>query len=98
MLVHARLPNTDAYHAIMYATVIFNVLPIKGLVNAAGMPATPTELFTGKKPAIGNLRVFDCPVIVKKYEARINRKMAKEATERGIRPALLAYPKIKKGL
>jgi uncharacterized membrane protein len=56
----------------MYATVIFNVLPIKGLVNTAGMPATPTKLFPGKKPAIGNLGVFGCPVIVKKYEARID--------------------------
>ena len=60
------------------------------------MPATPTELFTGKKPAIGNLRVFGCPIIVKKYEAKIDGKMAKKATERGIRAVFIGTPENQK--
>jgi hypothetical protein len=96
MLVHARLPDTYAYHDIMYTTVIFNVLPIKGLVNAADIPATPIELFTGEQPAIGNLRVFGCPVRNMRQDSmeKWRRKQQREESEL----FLLTHLKIKKGI
>ncbi len=36
MIVHARLPDSFLYHAICYASAVFNILPVKGLVNEDG--------------------------------------------------------------
>jgi transposase InsO family protein len=52
LLVHARLPDTFWYQALIYATHIFNVLPVRGLRNQAEVPSTPHELFYGVKPCI----------------------------------------------
>ena len=97
MLVHARLPDACTHHAIMCATVIFNILPIKGLLNAEGMPSTPTELFTSLKQLIANLRVFGCPVVVKKCEPCLDCKVAKKVSERGLRAIFIGLPENQKG-
>ena len=65
MIVHARLPDSFLYHAIRYASAVFNILPVKGLVNKDGKSATPAELFHGVKPCIGDFRVFGCPCVLK---------------------------------
>ena len=45
LLVHARLPPIFFHHALLYAVAIFNVIPVKKLVNKNGFPVTPYELF-----------------------------------------------------
>jgi hypothetical protein len=55
MLGHARLPDMYHFHAINYATTIFNVLPIQDLESPSGEVSTPFELFCGKKPTISHL-------------------------------------------
>jgi len=67
LLVHARLPDTFWYHAVVYATDIFNVLPVQGLKNEEDCPAKPYELFFSKKPSISRFRVFGCPTVVRHW-------------------------------
>jgi hypothetical protein len=62
MIVHARLPDSFLYHAICYASAVFNILPVKGLINNDGKSGTPAELFHGAKPCIGISESFDVPV------------------------------------
>jgi len=38
LLMHAWLPDTFWYHALQYSTFIFNILPVKGLVNNEEWP------------------------------------------------------------
>jgi hypothetical protein len=45
MLVHARLPDTFMYHALAYATHVFNILPVRGLTDTQEVPSTPHQLF-----------------------------------------------------
>jgi hypothetical protein len=47
MLVHACLPETFMYYALVYATSIFNILPVRGLLDDQEIPATPYQLFYG---------------------------------------------------
>ncbi len=61
MMVHACLPDKYHFHAIHYATAIFNILPVQGLNNPEGEPCTPYELFCNKKPTIGHFRVRGVP-------------------------------------
>jgi hypothetical protein len=67
LLVHARLPDSCIYHALIHACRIFNVLPVKELQNAAGSSATPYEFFLGEQPKINHFRVFACPVVARKW-------------------------------
>ena len=69
MLIRAHLNKKFLYHAIKYAAVLHNVLPVKGITKPNGDIATPHELFYGKKPKIKNLRVFGCPAVRKCYSA-----------------------------
>ena len=46
---------------------IFNVIPVKKLVNKNGFPVTPYELFLNEKPRIGHFRVFGCPAFARKW-------------------------------
>jgi hypothetical protein len=51
LLVHAQLPDTFMYHAVVYATYIFNVPPVRGLLDSQEIPATPYQLFYGSLPS-----------------------------------------------
>lgn len=64
MLVQAWLPDTFMYHALVYATYIFNILPVRGLLDDQEIPSTPHQLFFGYKPSISNCVVFGCPTII----------------------------------
>ena len=97
MLCHARLPDSYYFHALLYACEAFSVLPVKGLLNKDGNPATPHELFTGEKPCISDFRVFGCPVVVKKYVARIDGNATSNQTQRGIRGIFIGFPRNQKG-
>ena len=97
MLIHARLPDLYWYHAVRYASAIFNVLPIQGLKTATGNCSTPYELFTGKKPLISHFRIFGCPVVAKKWSAQIDGKRKEKTTQRGIRGIFIGFPANQKG-
>jgi hypothetical protein len=97
MLVHARLPDKYHFHAIRYATSVFNVLPVKNLYNKEGEICSPFELFTGNKPTIAHLRVFGCPVVAKRSVISIDGLATKHCTEKGIRGIFIGLPANQKG-
>ncbi|MGH7973949.1 MAG: hypothetical protein ACREBR_00385, partial [bacterium] len=68
MLVHARISNDFAYHALQYASEIHNALPVKNLTTPDGVPTSPDFLFNGRTPKISHFRVFGCPVVFKKHK------------------------------
>lgn len=82
-------------HAIVYATYIFNVLPVRGIRNEEDIPTTPYESFFNSKPCIARFRVFGCPVIVRKWVTQ-NNPQGKQ-TERGTRGIFLGFDSIHKG-
>ena len=59
----------------MYTTDhIFQVLPIKDLINEDGDSTTPHKLETGTKPTVSHLRVLFCPCVVHKATAHFEKK------------------------
>jgi hypothetical protein len=94
LLVHARLPDSFMFHALLYSCHIFNVLPVKGLYSN-GQVSTPYELFQGTKQRIQHFRVFGCPVIVRKWTAA--DKSNGKQTEQGIRGIFFGFELNQKG-
>ncbi len=82
LLEHVWLPDTFMYHALVYETHIFNILPVRGLLDEQKVPSTPYQLFFGKKLSISNFVVFGCPTIVHHWVA--TGKTNGKQTERGM--------------
>ena len=97
MLVHARLPDNFLYHALLYATKVFSVLPVTSLLDADGNQATPYQLFYGSKPCVAHFRVFGCPTVVKKWTATIDGRRVTNQTQRGIRGIFIGFPRRQNG-
>jgi transposase InsO family protein len=95
LIVHARLPDTFMYHALTYACRIFNILPVKGLLDNDGNVCTPYELFMGEKPRINHFCVFGCPIVAKKWNTK--QSSTGKQTERGIRGIFLGLDTNQKG-
>lgn len=89
LLVHAHLPDTFMYHALTYACHIFNVLPVRGLLNEEDTPATPHQLFFGKCPMVSKYRVFGCPTIDHRWVTH-NKSNGKQ-TEHGTRGIFIGF-------
>ena len=70
MRTHARLGNHFFGHSIQYASYVLNRLCPKGLMDASGKATTPFFMAFGRKPCVGHLRVFGCPVTFKRYNAK----------------------------
>jgi transposase InsO family protein len=94
LLVHARLPDSFMFHALLYSCHIFNVLPVKGLY-LNGQVGTPFELFQRSKPKINHFGVFGCPVIARKWTTSTNANG--KLTQRGIRGIFIGLAQIQKG-
>jgi transposase InsO family protein len=94
LLVHAQLPDSFMYHALVYACHTFNVLPVKGLYSGDQV-ATPYELFQGTQPNISHFRVFECPVTARKWITNTDSNGKK--TERGIRGIVAGFDANQKG-
>jgi len=94
LLVHARLPDSFMYHALIYSCHIFNILPVKGLY-LNGHVGTPYELFQGVHPAISQFRVFGCPITARKWMTR--QSSTGKQTERGIRGIFIGFAENQKG-
>jgi transposase InsO family protein len=95
LLVHARLPDIFMYHALTYACHIFNVLPVRGLLNGEETPATPHQLYLNKRPMTSHYRVFGCPVIVRRWVTH-NKSNGKQ-TERSTRGIFIGFHTNQKG-
>jgi len=67
LINHARLGNEFYHFAALYATAILNILSSKGALTKEGTPSCPYFLAFGRRPRIGNFRVFGCPASVKRY-------------------------------
>ena len=75
IMVHARVLEAYIHFTLMYTTDhVFQVLPIKDLINEYGDPNTPFKLATGKKPSVSHLRVLSCPCVVWKATAHVDKK------------------------
>jgi hypothetical protein len=94
LLVHARLPGTFMYHALLYFCNIFNVLPGESLY-ANGHMSTPFELCQGTKPKISHFSVFGCPITTRKWTA--TQSSTGKQTQCGIRGILVGFSSCQKG-
>ena len=99
LLVHSRLPPTFSHHALLYAVTIFNVIPVKKLVNKNGFPVTPYELFLGEKPRIGHLRVFGCPVVARKWiiTNTEGKTLKNKTSQRSVKGVFIGLPSNQQG-
>ena len=90
MQVHARVGNYFFGHARKYAVQILNRLCPKDLLDENGNPTTPYFKAFQRKPKIGHLRVFGCPVSFKRYNpstptGRLTKKQqVQKSSTRGI--------------
>jgi hypothetical protein len=94
MLIHAHLPDTFMFHALIYPCAICNLLPLKGMYHN-GNVGTPYELFLYEKPNISHFRVFGCQVTACKWTltGHTNGKQ----TERGIHGIFVRFDSSQKG-
>ena len=77
-MVYARVLEACIHFTLMYmAYHIFQVLPIKDLINKADKPTTTYKLASGMKSLISNLRVSFCPSIVLISTAHVGKKFLK---------------------
>ena len=101
MLIRAHLNKKFLYHALKYAAVLHNVLPVKGVTKPDGELATPYELFHGHKPKIKNLRVFGCPAVRKRYSASEqntnSQQLSRWNLQKGIRCIFIGLPENRAG-
>jgi len=95
LLIHIQLPDTFWYHAMVYATHIFNVLPLHGVKNKVDYPTAPYEIFFGKKPCIARFQVFGCPVINRHWKK--HQSSQGKQTERGYRGIFIGILTTNKG-
>ena len=68
MLLHARLSKRFFYYAAKYAQRVHDVIPVRDLFDADGLPAAHHQMSTGRKPIVRHFRIFGCPAIFKRYE------------------------------
>ena len=74
-MVHARFLEAYIHFALMYTIdQIFQVLPIKDLINEDGNPTMSFKIATGTKPSVSYLRVLFCPCVVPKATAHFGTK------------------------
>jgi hypothetical protein len=67
MICNTILPECLWSEAIKTATHVLNRIPGKSV------PTTPYELWTGRKPQLGYLRVWGCPTEAKMYNPHIKK-------------------------
>jgi hypothetical protein len=91
---HGQVP-TCMYHALVYATYIFNILSVRGLLDKQDLPSKPHQLFLGHTPTISQFRVFGCPTVICHWIAA--EKSGGKQTERGMRGIFIGFTKNQKG-
>ena len=84
----------------MYTTDnIFQVLPIKDLINEDGYPTTPFKPETGRKPSVSQLRVLFFPCVVQKATAHVGTKALNinHQAKKGLHVFFVGIPQHQKG-
>ena len=67
MLLHTRLNKKFFNYAVKYDQRVYDVIPVKDLVDDQGFPTTPYYLLSGSKTDVKQFRFFGCPAVFKKY-------------------------------
>jgi hypothetical protein len=95
MMSHAQLAQVFFGLSIIYAALVTNTLPLKGLFMKDSLgesrPTTPFELYFGTKPNLLRLRVFGCPVVLKAYQRKPNLN-DHNIIQRGVRGTFVSFP------
>ena len=100
LMVHARVPEVYVHFTLMYTTYhIFQVLPIKDLLNEDGDPTTPHKMATGTKPSVSHLRVLFCPCVVRTATAHVETKTLnmRHQAQKGFCGIFVGIPQHQKG-
>ena len=100
LIVHARFLEAYIHFALMYTTDhIFQVLPIKDLINEDG-DTKKYKLATGTKPSVSHLHVFFFPCVVRKATVHVNKKALnmRHQAQKGFAVSLLVFNSIKKDI
>ena len=95
MRIHARLGNNFFGHSCRNASYILNRLCPKGLLDDSNNPTTPFFKAFGRKPRIGNLKVFGCPVSFRRHSPsnKGQRVPKKQQTQRSsVRGIFIGMP------
>ena len=75
LMVHAKVSEYYIHFALMHTEDhIFQVLPIKYLINKDDEPTMPYKLVTGMKPLVSHLYVLFFPCVVQKANAHVRTK------------------------
>jgi flagellar hook-associated protein FlgK len=93
------------YHALAYATHVFNILPVRGLTDTQEVPSTPHQLFFGVKPSnhlsLGPAYSVVLPVpgtiIDNAGLYQVSGQTNGKQTERGIRGIFIGFSLNQKG-
>ena len=99
-MVHARVSEAYILFALMYTSDhIFQVIPIKDLINEDGDTTTSFKLATGMKPSISHLPVLFFPCVVQKATAHIGEKVLnmRHQEQKGFHGILVGIPQHQKG-
>ena len=95
LMVNARVLEAYVHLAFMYTTdKIFQVIPIKYLINEDGDPTMPYKLATGTKPSVSHIRVLLCPCVVRKSTALVEKKALnmRHQAQKGFRSIFVGIP------
>jgi hypothetical protein len=86
MISYSTLPIRLWMEALKTAIHILNRVPSKSV------PKTPYELWTGRKPSLNHLRVWDCPAETKVFNLNIEKLDSKTVSCH-----FIGYPERSKG-
>ena len=81
---HAELPNSLWGYALLTAAYTLNRVPSKAVEK------TPYEMWNGRKPNVGHLKIWGC-------EAYIKRLMSTKLDQRSDKCFFVGYPKETRG-
>ena len=73
---HARLSKKFFYYAANYDQRVHDSIPDRDLFDADGLPTTPHQMATCRKPIVRHFRLFGFQAILKRYE--ISDKVTRE--------------------
>jgi hypothetical protein len=83
-MVFAHVGDEFYDFAIEHAWKVFNLLPLRDLVDANGDPCTPIGAYTGTKPKLSRLRVLFCPCVINNGQTKRHIDPAKPKKARKV--------------
>jgi transposase InsO family protein len=83
-MVFAHVGDEFYDFAIEHAWKVFNLLPLRDLVDSNGDPCTPLGAYTGTKPKLSRLRVLFCPCVINNGQTKRHIDPAKPKKARKV--------------